>query len=374
MGTMAEMINPFVNGASYDYEPLDARRLAQLRMAYTTRFVAQALNAQPEEFHLLNTLHGGPQAGDVVLAKVTRIGNHTRLQAANTRRQRLFVGQEVLVAYGNRYAPDQFLAHVPNDLGPCHLVAGGGVASRVEQAHASVNPATELMPVGLLARAGQVVNLRDYAPQALLEQGAVAHTPDVPGPPVVVVLGSSMNSGKSTTVACLINGLTNAGLRVAAAKATGTGAGNDPTLFTDAGAVEVRDFTDYGFPTTYLLDYLTVRSLLISMIEQQRALGVDAVIIEIADGLFQGETGRLLRDEVFNQLVDSVVFSSQDALGAVTGERVLRECSLPLRAISGVLTASPLAASEAREHLQTPVVETYELCNPLVARGLLAAH
>jgi hypothetical protein len=36
----------------------------------------------------------------------------------------------IIVAYGHRYAPDQFEAYVPEDLGPCHLVAGGGVAAR----------------------------------------------------------------------------------------------------------------------------------------------------------------------------------------------------------------------------------------------------
>jgi hypothetical protein len=35
----------------------------------------------------------------------------------------LFVGDEILVAYGHRYAPAQFLAEVPPDLGGCHLNA-----------------------------------------------------------------------------------------------------------------------------------------------------------------------------------------------------------------------------------------------------------
>ena len=71
---------------------LDPVRLRRALKAYTTRFVA-------------------PRAGDVVLARVTEIGKHTRLESEVSRRQLLFPGQEILVAYGDRYAPDQFLAH-----------------------------------------------------------------------------------------------------------------------------------------------------------------------------------------------------------------------------------------------------------------------
>jgi len=46
----------------------------------------------------------------------------------NGRRQTLFEGDEIIVAYANRHAPDQFEAEVPDSLSDCHLVASGGVA------------------------------------------------------------------------------------------------------------------------------------------------------------------------------------------------------------------------------------------------------
>ena len=60
-----------------------------------------------------------------------------------------------------------------------------------------------------------------------------------------------MNSGKTTTAAHLIKGLVQAGLKVGAAKLTGTGAVGDIWLMQDAGANLVLDFTDTGFPSTY---------------------------------------------------------------------------------------------------------------------------
>lgn len=351
---------------------LESGRARHIRAAYTTRFVAAEFSKRPEDFHLIAGAGLAPQPGDVVIARVAEIGKHTRLESPVSRRQLMFVGQEIMVAYGNRYAPDQFLAHVPDTLEPCHLVAGGGLAGYVTQMHASIDAATAIEPIGLLATKDGVVNLRDFAPLRVGTPSlAAVSAVGTARPPVIAVLGTSMNSGKSTTLGCLVNGLARAGLHVAAGKATGTGAGNDPNLFIDAGAFPVCDFTDFGYPTTFKLAYEEVRDLLAAMIDEQAASGADVVVIEIADGLYQGETSRLLRDPLFARYVDTVVFSAQDALGARAGLDVLQNAAVPVAAVSGLLTASPLATAEAAARLEVPVIDTFSLCNPEVAAALL---
>lgn len=374
MAVIAETLPVQSTAARKDVQQrIDAARARAIRAAYTTRFVAAELQRNPQDFQIVRQARMVPAPGDVVIATVTELGKHKHLQSPASRRQLIFAGQEIMVAYGHRYAPDQFLAHVPQDLGPCQLVAGGGVASEVIEQHASIDQATQLEPVGLLVRHGKVVNLLDFAPLDINNDSPRAAHAGAVRPPVIAVLGTSMNSGKSTTLGCLVNGLVNAGMSVAAGKATGTGAGNDPNLFIDAGAFSVCDFTDFGYPTTYRLDYETVRSLLVAMIREQRASGADAVIIEIADGLLQGETSRLLADPMFAEHVDRVLFSAQDSLGAQAGERILLEAGLDLAAVSGVVTASPLAAQEAQSQLSTPVIGTFELCQAEVATSLLRA-
>lgn len=343
--------------------PADPQRLRRAKKAYTTRFLAERLCLDATGYDLVNAT---PAAGDVVLAKVVEIGHHKRLESPASRRQAMFVGDEILVAFGNRYAPDQFLAEVPRDLSECSLVAGGGLAAHVVEQHADVKMATRIQPIGLLARDGHVVNLAQLAPHR------VSSATDLPGrPPVIAVLGTSMNSGKSTTLGCLVKGLTAAGLNVSAGKATGTGAGNDPMLFADGGATHVLDFTDFGFPTTYLLDYERVRGLLTSLIDALTTAETDVVVVEIADGVYQGETARLLADPVFHAAVDHVVFSAADALGATAGISVLRGAGVSVPAVSGLLTASPLAAREAAGVIDAPVINTYDLCDPATAVQLL---
>lgn len=365
VGLMTEATSSATTGAA-DSERvicLDPSRLKSAKKAYTTRYFAEAVEADPHGYFLRQ---GTPKVGDLVLAKVVKLGSHLRLESPESRRQSMFVGDEIVVAYGNRYAPDQFLAEVPSDLRECQLVAGGGVAGTVLEQHAGMKPATVIQPVGLVATRDRVVNLKDLVP-------APAATPPAgERPTVIAVLGTSMNSGKSTTVGSVINGLAGAGFRVAAGKATGTGSGNDPRLFSDAGAAPVLDFTDFGHPTTFQLDYGTIRNLLLQLIDRLSAAGPDVVVVEIADGVYQAETARLLSDPVFHEAVDQVVFAAADALGATAGVELLQRNGVTVAAVTGLLTASPLAAQEARGVLDVPVIKTGDLTDPEVARRLAA--
>ncbi|MFF7951744.1 DUF1611 domain-containing protein [Streptomyces griseorubiginosus] len=302
----------------------------------------------------------------MVLCEVTGIGQHKVLGQRDGTRNMLFVGDQVVLVYGARYAPDQFEAEVPEDLGPCHLAAAGGIASRVVSRHARMAQPTAVRPLGLVVdESGEVVNLRSLA------------RPAVPvsceRPPVVAVLGTSMNAGKTTAVASLVRGLTKAGHRVGAAKVTGTGAPNDPLLMAAAGAACVLDFTDLGYPSTYQLDPGEVAGILRQAIGQLAFEKVDVAVLEIADGILQSETAALLEAPAFLDGVDRVVFAAGDAVSAVAGVRMLTGRGLPVVAVSGLVTTSPLAVGEATRLLDVPVLTSDVLADPAVASSVLTA-
>lgn len=152
---------------------------------------------------------GKPESGDLVLAVVDFLGQHPGLQLPSGRRMQMFPGDEIVVAYGNRYASNQFESEVPDTLGPCHLSAGGGIASRVVSWHARMKSPTQITPIGLLGNdLGQRINLRDYALPTLSRTGSGHIT-------AVAVVGTGMDSGKTQSCAYLARGLIAAGLRVA---------------------------------------------------------------------------------------------------------------------------------------------------------------
>jgi len=285
----------------------------------------------------------------------------------------MYPGDEIVVAYGHRYAPDQFEAEVPGDLGQTHLVAAGGVAGLVTARNQGIQSPTVLQPRGLLTYAGgKVATLTDFAPYATRSPTEIAslngHRKRTP---VIGVVGTSMNAGKSTAAASLARGLTRAGQRVAAGKITGTGAGGDPGMYWDAGAATVLDFTDFGYATTYRLAHDEVRAVFVSMIHELVATGADAVIVEIADGVYQRETRRLLADPLFTEYVDQVLFSAVDALSAVAGLQALDGQGIQVAAVSGRFTSTPLTVREARGALDVPVLEAADLLVPDVATSLV---
>ncbi|MGW1953288.1 DUF1611 domain-containing protein [Streptomyces sp. NPDC001920] len=303
--------------------------------------------------------------GDLVLCRVAEIGQHRFLGQVHGKRNRLFVGDRIVVSYGARYAPDQFEAEVPADLGPCDLVAGGGIAGRVVSSHSRMKSPTRVEPLGLVCdEDGEVINLARLARPVV---PALA-----PRPRTIAVLGTSMNAGKTTVAAALIRGLSLAGHRVGAAKVTGTGAPGDPTLMADAGAARVIDFTDMGFPTTYQLPMPQVIRILRSTITDLTSHQADAIVLEVADGILQRETAALMRTPEFRAGVDAIVFAAGDSVSAVAGVRLLREEGLPVAALSGVLTASPLATAEALTGVDIPVYAAAALSDPAVATHVLA--
>jgi hypothetical protein len=294
-----------------------------------------------------------PQHGDLLLAEVARIGQHTRLELACGRRARMHIGDRVLVCYGNRYAPDQFEASMPLDLGECHLVAAGGIAAKMDSRHRVMKRPTLLQPLGLVTDAdGQRINLRDSRlPRR--ESGA--------RPLTVAIAGTSMNAGKTTTASHLIKGLDRAGIKVAAAKITGTGAGGDFWFMIDSGAQPVLDFTDAGYASTFGLMPDEIEDVMETLVAELASHRPDVIVLEIADGIFQQETASLLASDCFRRLVDRLLFTAGDATGALAGKLWLDQHDLPLIGISGALTASPLATREAELASSMPVYTTDQL-------------
>lgn len=332
--------------------PLETSRITSAKASFAARRVPVA------DAQALLTGRVVPKAGDLVLAEVGEILQHTRLQLPTGRRTHLFPGDEIIVVYGNRYAPGQFEAEVPGSLDPCHLVAAGGMAARALSWHENLRPATQLNPIGLLADdVGKAFNLKDYAIKARLMQA-------YPRPATFAVAGTTMDAGKTTTAANLIKGMTRAGLRVGAAKLTGTGAGGDYWFMKDAGANWVVDFTDAGHASTYKITMRELESVFTNLVGHLQEQKPDAIVLEIADGLFQQETSALLSSPLFAANVDGVVFAAQESMAAAAGVDWLRQRALPVVAIGGRISASPLGMQEAAEATGVPVLHREQFADP----------
>lgn len=334
--------------------------LRQVRRTYTTHIVLD------EACVGYVAPSGHPQIGDLLVAEVASIGKHTSVETISGLTMNIFPGDLIIGAFGNRYATDQYEGYAPAAWrDQCDLLSIGGVCGEVCSAHTSMGSPTRLRVLGALCDAhGRSLNLRDFARPAAAQ---------LPAGQVILVVGTSMNSGKTTTVGALARALHRAGMRVAAAKITGTAAGKDGRFFQSCGADPVFDFTYCGFPSTYMLDQHDLLAIFADLSNRLAAVAPDFSIIEIADGIFQRETRLLLESDELRARVDHVFFSAGDSLGAECGVRRLRSEGWPVRAVTGLVTASPLAMREVEEFVGIPCLSIDRLMTGDTLLDLLGA-
>jgi hypothetical protein len=322
-------------------------RLVRAKAAYSTRYVdfKRARNLVSDGVR--------PRAGDLLLAQIEQVGHHKNLELRHGRKATLFPGDEIVVCYGDRYAPDQFEAEICEDLRECDLVAAGGIASCVVSRFAATRSPTRIRPVGLLGDIdGAVLNLRQFC-LAPAQHHQEAY--------VIAVVGAAMNTGKTTTAVSLIRGLTAAGYKVGAAKVTGTSAGGDLWQMVDAGAEPALDITAAGLASTYRVTFAELLRAFETLTSHALSAAIDVLIVEVADGIYQKETAVLVQAPEFKNLVNGVCFASRDAPGAKAGVDWLIENGHAVLALSGALTMSPLAAREARAATGLTVLTPDEL-------------
>ena len=338
-------------------EPLKPEMLARAKWAFSTRRVPK------HQAVLIDADLQSAASGDLIIGEVIQIGSHKRVQLTTGRNSELYVGDLVVLACGDRYAPDQFEGIAELDPEGADMLAGGGVIGRMRHSHGRMLPPTRIVPLGRLAgQTGTVLNLGAYALQPLTRPAALT---------VIGVVGASMNSGKTTAVASLTHGLTRAGRRVAAIKGTGTGAFGDYNAFIDAGAAFVADFTDAGMVSTYRQPLQRIASGFDTLLAHAKDADCDVAVMELADGVFQNETAELLKTPHIREGFAGVVFAGPDALAVAGGCAALRGMGIEPAAVTGTVSCSPLATLEAEAACGIAVMTREALRDPQEAAALL---
>jgi hypothetical protein len=198
-----------------------------------------------------NFLDKQPEIGDVVYGKITRIGQHAELENKSGRIHRINEGSTAIFVFGNRYAPDYYEGTIPTTMTiKVDLLARSGIIGHVQVKNSSVSEPTHVKVLGYICDAdGKVLNTRHHS---LIKPKETKKKED--RSKLILTVGTSMNSGKSTSATACCWALTSMGYDVRASKVTGTASLKDILHMQDAGASIVNDFTSFGFPSTYLLD------------------------------------------------------------------------------------------------------------------------
>ncbi len=279
-----------------------------------------------------------PRAGDVVVVRaLTDSATYNMLELPSGRLAKINPGDLLIGVLGRRRALKGFVGDVPATImagDKLHLLNMGGVIGFCTGHHSSLSDAISVEVMGLASdESGKVRNIADAALPVQTTLGDTA--------PIVMIAGTSMNSGKTYAATELIKQATRAGLRVAAAKLSGVACLRDTLNMADHGAFATASFLDCGLPSTVGAgDLAPVAKAIISKLNDNSP---DLIVLELGDGILGGyAVDSLFDDAELREATTAFVFCASDYVGAWGGIELLRRRGIKVDLIAGSVTDSQM--------------------------------
>src|ERR1044071_3289396 len=290
------------------------------------------------------------KAGDVVVVRaLTDSATYNMLELPTGRLAKINPGDLLIGVLGRRRALKGFVGDVPPALksgDQLHLLNMGGVIGHCTGHHSSLGDAIKLEVIGLVCdETGRVLNIADAGlpPRTSLGESA----------PIVMIAGTSMNSGKTYAATELIKQATRAGLRVAAGKLSGVACLRDTLNMADHGAVTTASFLDCGLPSTVDIDDLAPTAK--AIIARLNEVNPDLIVIELGDGILGGYSVDTVFDDLeLRDATAALVFCASDYVGAWGGIELLRKRGVAIDVISGSVTDSQMGEDYIRSEFDVP--------------------
>ena len=234
------------------------------------------------------------QNGDLVVAEVVRGSRERPLELTTGRKVELTEGDWLVGVLGRRHATLEATGtwEVVGDDGRMEVLTGGGVLGRLTSQSVLMEPFPQVSYRGHVRERGETVSMRGILPDPV-EGGPY----DIP---TILVIGTSMSAGKTTTARILIRHLADSGRRVLGAKLTGAGHYRDILGMSDSGADKVLDFVDAGLPSTVVPE-AEYREALARLLPEMAASEADVAVVEMGASPLEPYNGETAVRAVRNQ-------------------------------------------------------------------------
>lgn len=247
------------------------------------------------------------------------------LENVHGRMMRLKPGDRIAGVLGHRRALQGYFGELPDRIrvgDTLHLLNMGGVIGKCMSYAPDVGEPFEAEVLGAVL----------YFPHLGQRKSEPAHVglnaipdrlqTDKPAP-IIAVVGTCMNAGKTAAACQIIHGLTHAGRKVAAAKVTGVALQRDVLNMRDYGAVDALSFNDAGLVSTAPATAPRAAKRIVAALDRGRP---DCIVLEFGDGLL-GEYGlqEILSDREFAGWIHATVLCANDPVGAFGAIPLLEE-------------------------------------------------
>lgn len=293
---------------------------------------------------------GSPVAGDVVVVRaLTDSATYNMLELPTGRLAKINPGDVLLGVLGRRRALKGFVGDVPSRVNAgdeLHLLNMGGVIGYCTGHHSSLGDAIKVEVMGLVCNEeGRVLNIADAALPSRAHLGETA--------PLVIIAGTSMNSGKTYAATELIKQATRAGLKVAGAKLSGVACLRDTLNMADHGAIATASFLDCGLPST--VDAGNLSPIAKAIIARLNESSPDLIVIELGDGILGGYSVESVFDDAeLRAATAAIIFCASDYVGAWGGIELFRRRGIEVDLIAGSVTDSQMGQDYVEKEFGVP--------------------
>lgn len=284
------------------------------------------------------------EMGTVLAAQVLEDKSiYNEMELPSGRMSKLKKDDIIVVALGQRMALKGFVGRLPTSLkvdDVIHLLNFGGVAGECTSANVQeVGEPLRIRVLGGVVHKGKLANIGHntlYKPQKNMKN-------DIP---LIIVTGTSMDSGKTTVATEIIKTLTRTGMNLAGAKLTGVGAQRDLYKMEDYGITARTSFVDCGITSTANISNEDMVGVAKGALDYLAKSKPDAIIIEFGDGLM-GRYGvnAILEDEQIQKNVKLHIGCASDPVGAIGLAKGCADIGLPIDVIAGPVTDNMVGKS-----------------------------
>jgi len=243
------------------------------------------------------------ESGDYVIGEVVgRSGELSRVELRSGRMIEVVEGDLVVGAFGARRATLEAVGDW-HDIGEddmFHAMTAAGLFGRVTSIAPLMPPMMRLRYAGHATRNDVKLTMDDFIPPI------PDYEYDVP---TVLIIGTSMSAGKTTSAKRIVRHLKQRGLRVIGCKLTGAGRYRDVLAMWDAGADDIYDFVDVGLPST-IVEPEEYRMRLRKLLSIVAACEPDVVVAEAGASPLEPYNGEVALEELADCVACTVLCAS----------------------------------------------------------------
>ena len=260
------------------------------------------------------------EAGDYVVGTATiPRGGLSAVELTTGRMVQAVNGDMVLGALGVRHATLEAVGSweaVRAD-GRMHLLSAGGLLGRLTSVSGMLASPMRIEYAGHAMRNGTKVRMQDFAQAPTKAQHYQV--------PTVVIVGTSMSAGKTTSAKVIVRQLKRAGHRVVGTKLSGAGRLRDILAMKDAGADAVFDFVDVGLPSS-ILDAIEFRERLQDLLGLIAEAKPDVVVAELGASPLEPYNGDTALELIQSTVAMTVLCASDPyaVLGVMSAYHMMR--------------------------------------------------